>query len=79
MTLFERAKKIILKYTNIPEERITPEASFTDDLGVDSSDITGLIMNIEDEFGIDIIDTVERLRTVEDVVEHLRARLPGNE
>ncbi|MCK4306726.1 acyl carrier protein [candidate division WOR-3 bacterium] len=77
--MYERVKRIVIKYTNIPEERITPEASFTDDLGVDSSDITGLIMNIEDEFGIDVLDTVERLRTVGDVVEHLRARLPVNE
>ncbi|MCK4353276.1 acyl carrier protein [candidate division WOR-3 bacterium] len=80
MTLYKRVKRITIKYIKVPEERVTPEASFTDDLGADSLNLIEIIMDIEKDFGIDIPDEDgERFKTVGDVVEYLRARLSANE
>jgi acyl carrier protein len=57
-----------------------PEASFADDLGLDSLDIVELIIDVEDEFGVDILDqNGEKLKTMKDVLDRLRAELSGNE
>jgi acyl carrier protein len=60
-----------------------PEASFADDLGLDSLDIIELIIDVEDEFGVDILDQngehPRTPRTMKDVLEYLRAELSGNE
>ena len=43
-----------------------------DDLGADSLDIVELIMNIEEEFGLEISDQeAENIKTVQDVVKYI--------
>ena len=60
----------------VEEEKITEESSFIDDLGADSLDIVELVMNIEEEFDIQVEDSdAERITTVKDVVEYLRENL----
>ena len=52
--VFDRIKTIIVDQLGIDENKITPEASFIDDLGADSLDMVELIMAIEEEFEIEI-------------------------
>lgn len=57
-------------------DTITLESSFVDDLGADSLSIVSMIMRLDDEFGIEIPEEdAEKIQTVKDVVEYLRARL----
>ena len=57
-------------------EQITPEASFTDDLGADSLDTVELVMDLEEVFNITIPEEdQEKLRTVQDAIDYLEQHL----
>ena len=56
MAVAEKVKSIIVEQLGVDEDEVTPEASFTDDLGADSLDIVELVMAFEEEFGIEIPD-----------------------
>ena len=54
------------------EDKISLDSNFMDDLGADSLDTIELVMNIEEEFGIEIPDNeVEKLHTVKSMVNYL--------
>ena len=68
----ERLIEIIAKQLDVGEHNVTPDASFTDDLGADSLDIVELVMVLEEEFDIEIPDSdAEKIQTVQDAVIHL--------
>jgi acyl carrier protein len=70
--IVSRVKKVILDKLEVKEEQIVEGASFTGDLGADSLDRTELIMGLEDEFKVEIPDSVsEKFQTVGDVVKFL--------
>lgn len=56
MANFDKVKDIIVDKLGIDEEKVTQEASFKDDLGADSLDIAELVMELEDEFEMEIPD-----------------------
>ena len=61
----ERVTKIIVDKLGVDESEVTPEASFTNDLGADSLDTVELIMEFEKEFDIQIPDDqAENIATV---------------
>jgi acyl carrier protein len=51
-----RVKAIIVEKLGVDESEVTPEASFTNDLGADSLDTVELIMEFEKEFKVGIPD-----------------------
>ncbi|QAR31522.1 acyl carrier protein [Ornithobacterium rhinotracheale] len=60
-----RVKAIIVDKLGVEESEVTPEASFTNDLGADSLDTVELIMEFEKEFDIQIPDDqAEKISTV---------------
>ena len=68
----ERVKKIIVDKLGVEESQVTPEASFTNDLGADSLDTVELIMEFEKEFNISIPDEqAETITTVGQSIEYL--------
>ncbi|MBO8130922.1 MAG: acyl carrier protein [Candidatus Marinimicrobia bacterium] len=76
MDYLEKIKDIVAEKLGVEKEKITPEASFIDDLGADSLDTVELIMKMEEEFGIEIPDEeAEKLRTVGDVIEYLKTKV----
>ena len=69
-----RVKAIIVDNLGVEESEVTPEASFTNDLGADSLDTVELIMEFEKEFGITIPDDqAEKIGTVGDAVSYIEA------
>ena len=71
--IFEKVKEIIVEQLNSPENTVTMEAAFIDDLGADSLDIVELIMALEEEFDLEIPDAdAEKIVTVSDVVEYIK-------
>ena len=54
------------------EDEISLDSKFMDDLGADSLDTIELVMNIEEEFGIEIPDEeVEQMFTVKSVLNYV--------
>ncbi len=72
MAVFDKVKEIIVKELKLAEDKVTLEASLKDDLGADSLDAVEIIMDIEDEFGVEIDDTkAEAIATVGDLVAYI--------
>ena len=67
-----RVKAIIVDKLGVDENEVTPEASFTNDLGADSLDTVELIMEFEKEFDLAIPDDeAEKISTVGEAVAHI--------
>jgi acyl carrier protein len=67
-----RVKAIIVDKLGVDENEVTPEASFTNDLGADSLDTVELIMEFEKEFNIAIPDDqAEKIGTVGEAVSYI--------
>ena len=72
MSSYDRVKEVVMEKLGVEESLITKEASFVDDLRADSLDTVELIMQLEEEFGIEIPDEdAESLTTVQKVVEYI--------
>ncbi len=72
MSVFEKVKEIIVKELKVDAEKVTLEASLKDDLGADSLDAVEIVMDIEDEFNIEVEDTVaESVTTIGDLVQYI--------
>ena len=69
-----RVKAIIVDKLGVDESEVKPEATFTNDLGVDSLDTVELIMELEKEFNITIPDDqAEKIATVGDAIAYVEA------
>lgn len=69
-----KVKEIIINELGVDPEKVTPEASFVDDLGADSLDTVELVMALEEEFLVDIPDEdAEKMRTVSDAISYIEA------
>lgn len=67
-----RVKKIIVDKLGVDESEVTPEASFTNDLGADSLDTVELMMEFEKEFNISIPDDqAENIGSVGQAISYL--------
>ncbi|MBO8464965.1 MAG: acyl carrier protein [Bacteroidetes bacterium] len=72
-----KVTEIIVNKLGVDAAEVTPTASFTNDLGADSLDTVGLIMEFENEFGIQIPDedATEKISTVGDAIKYIEERL----
>lgn len=73
--VLERVTKIIIDRLGVEQSKITLEASFKDDLGADSLDVVELVMELEDEFDMEISDDdAEKITTVGDAVNYINSK-----
>lgn len=71
--MFEKIKELIVESLGIEEDQVTMEASFKEDLKVDSLDLFEMVMSLEDEFDVEIpTEELEKMETVGDVVEYIK-------
>ncbi len=67
-----RVKKIIVDKLGVDESEVTPEATFSNDLGADSLDTVELMMESEKEFNISIPDDqAENIGSVGQAISYL--------
>ena len=73
---YDKIKEIIIDKLGINDGKITMDAKFIEDLGADSLDTVELIMQFEEEFGIEIPDEeAEGLLSVGQAVDYITNKL----
>ncbi len=71
----QKVKQLIAERFERELDEVTDDASFVDDLGADSLDITELLMALEEEFNIEIDDDANNIVTVGQAIEYIAGRL----
>ena len=73
--MLEKMQEFISEKLGCDINDITPDADLKEDLGADSLDLFELVMNLEDEYGIDIPqEELQEIKTIGDVIEYLKTR-----
>jgi acyl carrier protein len=71
----KKVKEIIAKQLEVEESKITPEASFIQDLGADSLDTVELVMAFEEAFNLEIPDEdAEKITKVGEAIDYIKKR-----
>ncbi len=70
-----KVKEIIMNKLGVDDGQVTPEASFTNDLGADSLDTVELVMEFEKAFNLQIPDEdAEKISTVGDAIKYIKSK-----
>ncbi len=73
--MLEKLSSILAEQFGCSADSITEDTSFKDDLGADSLDLFEIVMNLEDEYSIEIpTEEVAELATVGDVLDFLKEK-----
>ncbi len=76
----DRVKEIIAEQLMVELDEVTEDATFSDDLGADSLDIVELVMELEDEFGIEIPEEdLEKINTVGEAIAYIESKMEEKE
>ena len=74
----ERVTDIVAEQLGVDKEKISGDTSFANDLGADSLDTVELVMELEEEFDINIPDdAAEKIQTVGQAVEYIEQNSGG--
>ncbi len=72
----DKVKEIVVDKLGVESDKVTLEAKFIDDLGADSLDTVELIMQFEEEFGIEIPDEdAEKLLSVQEALDYISKQI----
>ncbi len=72
---FEKIRKVIAEHLDMNEGEISLNSTFSDDLGIDSLDIFEIVMELEDEFDMEIpSEDLEGIDKVEDLVKYIDSK-----
>ena len=73
---FDKFKQCAVEVLQVEPDKVTPEASFADDLDADSLDLVQLVMDLEEEFDITVDeDELEGIKTVGQAFELIKSKL----
>ena len=65
----------VVKNLGVDKNKVTPEAKFIDDLGADSLDLVELIMQFEEDFGLEIPDDdAEKILSVQNAIDYIKSK-----
>jgi len=77
-SVLDRVADIVSEQLGVDKDKISPETSFVNDLGADSLDTVELVMELEEEFDINIPDdAAEKIQTVGQAVDYIEANGNG--
>lgn len=73
-TIESRVKEVIARQLGISTDQVTPASRLAEDLGADSLDEVEIVMEMEDEFELEISDDQgEKIKTVQQAIDYLTA------
>jgi acyl carrier protein len=74
VSIQERVFEIVSNQLGVDKDKITPESSFINDLGADSLDTVELVMELEEEFDVDIPeDSADKIETVGQAISFIES------
>lgn len=77
--IFDKVQKIVAEQLGVDAGEVTPQASFTNDLGADSLDTVELVMALEEEFDVEIPDeAAEEIATVQAAVDYINHKVAAS-
>ena len=71
--MFEKIQAYLANQLDISPDDITPETTF-ESLGIDSLDTVEMVMDLEEELGVDL-EMEEKVNTVGELVDFIESRL----
>ena len=72
MSVEQRVVEIVCEHLAVDKEKVTRDTKFIEDIGADSLDIVELVMELEEEFDIQIPDDqAEKIKTVGEAVDFI--------
>jgi acyl carrier protein len=73
---FDKFKQCAVEVLQVGPDKVTPEASFADDLDADSLDLVELVMALEEQFGITVDESeLEGVQTIGQAYELVTSKL----
>ncbi|HEY8503696.1 MAG TPA: acyl carrier protein [Gemmataceae bacterium] len=76
MSVEDRVIEIVCEQLAVNREQVNRSTSFIEDIGADSLDLVELIMELEQEFEIQIPDEeAEKIRTVGEAIDYIEQEL----
>lgn len=77
--IFDEIKEILAEQLDVNPDTIEMSSDLSSDLGADSLDAIDIVMSIEDQYGIEVPDSViENMKTVEDIVNFIEGATTEN-
>ena len=74
--LLNKIVDIVIDKLDVDKSKVTEDAKFIDDLGADSLDTVELIMQFEEDFGLDIPDAdAEKIQSVKDALDYIKKNI----
>ena len=75
--MFEKLCKLIAEQFGVDPDSVTADSAFVDDLGADSVDLMDLSMALEEEFGMEEMESeeIESIITVGDLYKYMQEHL----
>ena len=68
----DRVIDIVAEQLGVDKNKVTPDTSLVNDLGADSLDTVELVMELEEEFNINIPDDeAEKIQTVGQAIDYI--------
>lgn len=73
---FERVKNLVAEQLEVEKDDIKLETSMMEDLDADSLDAVEIIMELEDEFDVEIPDEdAEKFKNIGDIVKYIDGKI----
>lgn len=78
--IFEKLKQLIVESLGVDPDQVVPDARFREDMGVNSSDIEDLFIEIDVEMGVDIYNAeATKFETVKDILSYIETLERAND
>lgn len=72
--MFEKIRDLIVEEVGVDEEQVTMDASFKNDLNIDSLDLFEMVMTLEEEFDVEIpSEDLENIDTVGNLIQYIES------
>lgn len=70
--MFEKIRDLIVEEVGVDADQVTMDASFKNDLNIDSLDLFEMVMTLEEEFDVEIpSEELEKIDTVGDLINYI--------